>query len=136
MSEQVDVFEEYIDKYMEEVQPEQTREIIMQGLAWHVLTEFGFGSKPIGMIGYKMVTSGYTYPHLYLEFIYIDKAYRAGYKFWLKRIADFCKNFSSKKVEIQGTRRTKRLIEKIFKKKPSVFIYEIDADEVGEHYGW
>ena len=136
MPEQVDVFEDYIDKYMQEVKPEQTREIIMQGLVWHVLTENGPFTEPIGMIGYRMVTSGYMNPNLYLEFIYIDKAYRAKYKFWLKRIADFCKKFSSKKVEIQGTRRTRRLIEKLFKKKPSVFIYEIDADEVGEHYGW
>ena len=133
MQEQVDVFEDYIDKYMDEVKPEQTREIIMQGLAWHVLTEFGWGSNPIGMIGYRMVTSGYTNPHLYLEFIYIDKAYRARYKFWLKRIADFCKRFSTRKVAIKGKRRTKRLIEKLFNKKPSVYIYEINEDEVGEH---
>ena len=29
----------YINKYMEEVQPEQTREIITKDLIWHVLLE-------------------------------------------------------------------------------------------------
>jgi len=38
------------------------------------------------MIGYRMVTSGYTNPHLYLEFIYIDKAYRARYKILVKNV--------------------------------------------------
>ena len=69
MQKQIDVFEKYINNYIEEVNPVQTKEILMQGLAWHILTEKGLGSKPFGIIGYRMVTDD-------------DKSFHSNISFW------------------------------------------------------
>jgi hypothetical protein len=133
----IDVFEKYIDNYMEEVNPAQTKEIIMQGLVWHILTEKGLGSKPFGIIGYRMVTDDNKAFHILIEILYIAKTHRGKTKFWVRKILDFCKKHSNKKVQLQIDTRTTKLIEKLFNKKPSLSIFNLDTDEVGEkYYGW
>ena len=42
----------------------------------------------------------------------------------------------SNNVEIQANQKTSKWVERLAKKKPSVLIYQLKTDEVGEHYGW
>tara|TARA_R100000664_G_C2758250_1_gene146997 strand:- start:4403 stop:4816 length:414 start_codon:yes stop_codon:yes gene_type:complete len=131
-----DYQEYYVDKYMEEVKPVQARHIITKGLTWHVLTEGGWESKPIGLMGYNLNTNGYDDNILYIEFLYIDKKYRKRPRLWFSKIVQFCKKWNYNNVEIQANQKTSKWVERLAKKKPSVLIYELKTDEVGEHYGW
>ena len=65
-----DYQEYYVDKYMDEVKPEQTRDIITKDLIWHILTEGGWESKPIGLMGYNLNTNGKDDNILYIEFFH------------------------------------------------------------------
>ena len=131
-----DYQEYYVDKYMEEVKPEQTREILTRGLIWHVLTEGGWESEPIGLMGYNLNTNGHDDNILYIEFLYIDKQYRKRPRLWFSKIVEFCKKWNYNNVEIQANQKTSKWVERLAKKKPSVLIYQLKTDEVGEHYGW
>jgi len=131
-----DYQEYYVDKYMEEVKPEQTREILTRGLIWHVLTEGGWESQPIGLMGYNLNTNGHDDNILYIEFLYIDKKYRKRPRLWFSKIVEFCKKWNYNNVEIQANQKTSKWVERLAKKKPSVLIYQLNTDEVGEHYGW
>lgn len=131
-----DYQEYYVDKYMEEVKPEQTREILTRGLIWHVLTEGGWESEPIGLMGYNLNTNGHDDNILYIEFLYIDKKYRKRPRLWFSKIVEFCKKWNYNNVEIQANQKTSKWVERLAKKKPSVLIYQLNTDEVGEHYGW
>ena len=131
---EVDVFEKYINRYMEEVQPNQTKEVLLDGLSWHILTEKGYNSRPFGIIGYRMVTDDDKSYHMLIEILYIQKTHRGKTKFWVRKILDFCKKFKNKKVQLQIDTRTTKLIEKLFNKKPSLSIFDLDTDEVGERY--
>ncbi len=131
-----DYQEYYVDKYMEEVKPEQTKEILTRGLIWHVLTEGGWESKPIGLMGYNLNTNGKDDNILYIEFLYIDKKYRKRPRLWFSKIVEFCRKWNYNNVEIQANQKTSKWVERLAKKKPSVLIYQLNTDEVGEHYGW
>ena len=131
-----DYQEHYVNEYMKEVQPKQSRDIITYGLIWHVLTAGGWDSEPIGVMGYTLNTNGHDDNILYIEFLYIDKKYRRRPRLWFSKIVQFCKKFNYNNVEIQANQEASKWVEKLAKKKPSVLIYELKADEVGEHYGW
>ena len=131
-----DYQEYYVDKYMEEVKPEQTREILTRGLIWHVLTESGWDSEPIGLMGYNLNTNCHDDNILYIEFLYIDKKYRKRPRLWFAKIVEVCKKWNYNNVEIQANQKTSKWVERLAKKKPSVLIYQLNTDEVGEHYGW
>ncbi len=126
----------YINKYMEEVQPEQTREIITKDLIWHVLLEGKLNSKPIGLMGYNLNTNGKNHNILYIEFLYIDKKYRKRPRLWFSKIIEFCREWGYNDVEIQANQKTSKWVERLAKKKPSVLIYQLKTDEVGDQYGW
>jgi|TARA_B100000424_G_scaffold5967_1_gene4449 hypothetical protein len=131
-----DYQEYYVDKYMDEVKPEQTRDIITKDLIWHILTEGGWESKPIGLMGYNLNTNGKDDNILYIEFLYIDKKYRKRPRLWFSKIVEFCRKWNYNNVEIQANQKTSKWVERLAKKKPSVLIYQLKTDEVGEHYGW
>ncbi len=126
----------YINKYMEEVQPEQTREIITKDLIWHVLLEDKLDSKPIGLMVYNLNTNGKNHTILYIEFLYIDKKYRKRPRLWFSKIIEFCREWGYNDVEIQANQKTSKWVERLAKKKPSVLIYQLKTDEVGDQYGW
>jgi GNAT superfamily N-acetyltransferase len=121
---------------MEEVQPEQTREIITKDLIWHVLLEGKLDSKPIGLMGYNLNTNGKNHNILYIEFLYIDKKYRKRPRLWFSKIIEFCREWGYNDVEIQANQKTSKWVERLAKKKPSVLIYQLKTDEVGDQYGW
>jgi hypothetical protein len=55
---------------------------------------------------------------------------------WFSKIVEFCRKWNYNNVEIQANQKTSKWVERLAKKKPSVLIYQLKTDEVGEHYGW
>tara|TARA_R100001015_G_C4631628_1_gene194289 strand:- start:3069 stop:3479 length:411 start_codon:yes stop_codon:yes gene_type:complete len=130
-----DYQEYYVDKYIEEVKPKETRDILTHGLTWHILTEGSWDSEPMGMIGYQIVTDGHE-NKLYIEFIYIDPKYRRRPNLWFSKIVQFCRKWKFKTVEISASQKTKRWVEKLANKKPYVLIYDVDVSRLEKKYGW
>ena len=100
------------------------------------LTEGGWESKPIGLMGYNLNTNGKDDNILYIEFLYIDKKYRKRPRLWFSKIVEFCRKWNYNNVEIQANQKTSKWVERLAKKKTSVLIYQLKTDEVGEHYVW
>ena len=129
---EIDIIGRYLDRYMEEVKPRQTREVVTQGLMWHVLTENGYGSRPFGIIGYTMVTGDGKEYFPCVSLIYIQPSHRGKPKLWVKKILEVFKKFKSTRIQLQVDAKIIKLTEKLFNKKPSVCIYDIDATEIGD----